>query len=488
MTTLSNLVRNAMDRCRISRQDPFVAGFSGGRDSVCLVHLLNKLGYTGMQAVYVHHGLRGEADGEAEWTHRFCDEYGIGYRCVRIDTQTFAKEKGMSTEEAARTLRYQALADAAGENGVIVTAHHAEDQAETVLLHLMRGSGLTGMTGMRECAAYGTDAVAAGEPDAGSQAAGNQAACRIIRPLLQADRGQIEEYLRENDLSWQEDASNQDTGYTRNWIRHRLLPLMREQNPAITAVLCRTAELLQTDEDFLREKTERAYQTARDSGAIRTEALRGLPEAIQRRVLRFFVEETCGLHDVAEVHIRQLEALCEAETGTETMFPGGIVFRKEYGKILVLDDKLSGQTDTLFETDSGAAEMELIADGNWHPADAYEYRAEYVDPGAFSPGQIPDMPYTKWLNCDKLKNQLMIRTRRPGDRIALQGGHKKLQDVLVDAKIPERERDRILLVADGRDILWIVGGRISADSYVRPDTVRILQMECRERQEEVLKN
>ena len=94
------------------------------------------------------------------------------------------------------------------------------------------------------------------------------------------------------------------------------------------------------------------------------------------------------------------------------------------------------------------------------------------------------MPYTKWLNCDKVKSRLWIRTRLPGDRIAIRSGHKKLQDVMVDAKIPERERDQILLIADGQDILWIVGGRISADSYVRPDTKRVLQIECRKRQEE----
>ena len=471
MRTISELVKEAMDRCGITRTDPVTVGFSGGRDSVCLVHLLYKLGYTGMQAVYVHHGLRSEADGEALWTRRFCDERGIRYSCVRIGTAEYAAANGLSTEEAARILRYQALGEAAGVHGVILTAHHAEDQAETLLLHLMRGSGLTGLTGMREDSRMDT-----GFP------ASDQILCRVIRPLLEADRGQIEEYLQENGLSWLEDDSNNDTGYTRNWIRSELIPLMRQQNPAVTQALCRTAELLRADEDHLQKEAEQVYRAAAWKNAIHSDALTRLPEAVRRRVLRFFASDTCGLHDVGEVHIRQLEKLCKAETGTETVFPGGRVFRKEYGWIAALGAKETDQYSA--KTAEPFTGTELLADGLWHPAGDYEYRAESADAESLKQGQIPDMPYTKWLNCDKVKSQLRIRTRLPGDRIAIGSGHKKLQDVMVDAKIPERERDQILLIADGQDILWIVGGRISADSYIRPDTKRVLQIECRKRQEE----
>ncbi len=471
MRTLSELVRETMNRCGITRTDPFTVGFSGGRDSVCLVHLLYKLGYTGMQAVYVHHGLRNEADGEALWTRRFCDERGIRYRCMRVSAAEYAGANGLSIEEAARILRYQALGEAAGDHKVILTAHHAEDQAETLLLHLMRGSGLTGLTGMRECSRM----------DIGFPAS-DRTPCRIIRPLLEAGRGQIEEYLQENSLSWLEDDSNDDIGFTRNWIRRELLPLMRQQNPAVTQALCRTAELLRTDEDYLQETAEQAYRTASEQNAIRTDALGGLPEAVRRRVLRLFITETSGLHDVGEAHIRQLGNLCRAGTGTETMLPGGQVFRKEYGRIVALGTRGTDQQPA--ESTAPFTGTDLIADGLWHPAGEYEYRAESADAESLKQGQIPDMPYTKWLNCDKVKSRLRIRTRLPGDRIAIGCGHKKLQDVLVDAKIPERERDRILLVADGQDIIWIVGGRISADSYIGPDTENILQIECRKRQEE----
>ncbi len=411
------------------------AALSGGRDSVCLLHVLQQLSVKlsfKLMAVHVHHGLREEADADEAFCRKLCEDLGIELWTNRVDTPARVKADGESVEEAARNLRYAVFEELVKTGNVqrIALAHHQQDQAETVLLHMLRGSGLTGLCGMK--------------------------AKRLpyIRPLLEVPAAEIDDYIKENALPHVEDSSNQDTAYRRNHIRHQLLPLLqREYNPEIVRALAHMAVRLQEEEDYLN------MQTPDVSEEISISWLLQYPVNLQKRILRKWLREHGLVQDVQQVHIEQLLDLVRGSTGRRISLPKGLTAQKSYD-ILVIHRSIPCQ---ILQQGFPSFQMEYMP-----LAQAIKHWDNQQ--------QVPALKEEKWLSADVLESKPVWRTRRTGDYIVVAGGRKKLKDFLIDEKVPREERDKLLLLADGAHILWVFGYRISDAVKITENTQQVLHV------------
>ena len=480
--------------------DRVVVGVSGGADSVCLLHVLvrlrAKLGLT-VHAVHVHHGLRGdEADRDAAFVKKLAEEWEVPYREVRVDVRGYAAQNSLSEEEAGRILRYRALSEeaerlAANGNGAgpggaripdaeredgnrrvrIAVGHQKEDQAETILHHLFRGSALKGLAGMAPSV----------EPDSG-------AFC-LIRPLLGVSRGEIRAYLAENGLTFCEDSTNDTADYTRNRIRQLLPQICTEVNArAVDHILAAGARIAQADVYFENEAARiwkesgvlQAYRCAlapadaerygaETGGEVRrfgipAAVLGGLPEILAGYLaMKMITRMTGSAKDITSVHAEQLCALARMETGKQVSLPYGLRAVREYEMIWV-EQTMPGRT---------GEQAAAVPDAD--PARALTFSRFPREKN----GKIPENRYTKWFDYDKIKGVLSVRTRQSGDYITLKDGHRKsVKSYMIDEKIPRGERERILMLAEGSHVLWIVGYRISEYYKVTEATKEILQAQA----------
>lgn len=407
------------------------AALSGGMDSVCLLHLLLRLqpefGYR-LTAVHVHHGLRKEADSDEAFCRALCSRWQIPLQVYRVDVSSRVKETGESVEEAARILRYRVLAQQGADR--IALAHHQQDQAETVLLHLLRGSGLTGLCGMQ--------------------------AVRLpyIRPLLYAEKEQIRAYIQEHRLLHVEDASNADTAFRRNRIRHELLPMLQQAyNPEIVRALAQTAQRLQEEEAYLQSRTPELPE-----GGLPASWVMQYPVNIQKRLLRRWLAREGLKQDVQQVHLEQLLDLLQGPTGRRISLPKGLTVEKSYD-ILNICKSIPNDTAQL---GGDCFWMERIpiaqARQQWNGRE-----------------QVPALPEEKWLSADGL-GEPVWRTRQPGDYIVAAGGRKKLKEFLIDEKVPRALRGQIPLLADGSHVLWVYGYRISDGARITENTQQVLHV------------
>ena len=466
--------------------DRVVAGVSGGADSVCLLHVLVRLreemGLT-IRAVHVHHGLRGaEADRDAAFVEALSARWNVPCRVVRADVRGYAAAEGLSEEEAGRILRYRAFAgeaeklaagqaesaacEAGAEDGrsakspavKIAVAHQKEDQAETILHNLLRGSALRGLTGMAPSACPDGWERAADREGPGKEGAG-RGRILLIRPLLAVSRGEIREYLTRNHLEYCEDSTNGTNGYTRNRIR-RLLPLLcRDVNErAVDHILAAGERIRQADAYFERE-AERIWNESGvvcpDRCGIPADVLGSQPDILAGYLAMKMIKLEAGsVRDISAVHAEQIRSLAGMETGKGADLPYGLRAVREYGMIwlektarVVRDESRPAVTFSRFPREKNQ--------------------------------KIPENRYTKWFDYDKIEGALSVRTRRTGDYITLKGGHRKsVKSYMIDGKIPRQERDRIPLLAEGSHVLWIVGYRISEYYKVTEETKEILQAQA----------
>ena len=432
-----------------------IVGLSGGADSVALLHLLHswqKEENWQITAVHIHHGLRGkEADEDARFAENFCASLGISCVVKEYDVAKEAKLRGLGEEETGRILRYAAFREAAGGEGRIAVAHHRKDQAETVLMRLCRGTGLTGLTGM--------------SPVRGD----------ICRPLLFCDREEVEQYCRENHLLWREDATNQQEKYTRNKLRLRILPLLEEINPKAVAHIAETASLLAEEEDFLEQQAEAYFAQGKLPSApeeihLSREKLHALHPAMRRRVLRKAMANFLQT-DVSQAQIAALEDLLQKESGKSRDFPQGIRAENRY-EALVLFRKREQQAEG-FCCELPVDEEVLIPEaGIAVCASFHEKKVE-----------ISAETCTNVFDYDKIKYTLFCRTRKAGDFIPLQNGRKKIKDLFIDEKIPRDRRGFYPLITMGEEVLWVPGLRASAAAGVDEQTVRRIWIRIRRVQE-----
>ena len=441
-----------------------VVGVSGGADSVCLLFLLaeyRKQKNFDLHVVHIHHGIRKEADEDALFVEQMCEELGIPFSCHRIDVPQIAVEQKISTEVAGREARYRSFYQTAAEHNAtkIVVAHNKNDNAETVLFHLFRGSGTGGLSGIAP--------VRKGEGDT-----------TIIRPLLSLEREEIEAYLKERNIFWRVDATNQENEYTRNRIRHHILPFA-EQEVAQGAVdhIVRSAQMLKETEDYLAEQTRKVLQqVARGQGRLEIAGLTAYPPLIQKRVLFAVAKEFSPTgKDISQIHVNDMMTLLEKKENRSIRLPFGIVVSRRYEEIVfdVSEEDLKEQSTLMEIVSCDSKEWELALPG----IGRLEFRKFLFPEGA----EIPNHLYTKWFDCDKIEQSIQIRYRREGDYLCIRDAkgelkHKTLKQYLIDEKIPKQERDKMPVLADGDHILWIIGKRISEFFKVTENTKTILEV------------
>lgn len=418
------------------------AGVSGGADSMCLLFVLSKMRKVismELEVVHVHHGLRGkDADDDAEYVVDTCEKLEIPCRVYYGDVKEMALRDKVSVEEAGRKFRYDCFEKVRKEqaSGVVAVAHHMDDQAETVLMNLFRGSGLKGMTGI-------------------SPVRGN-----IIRPLLCATRDEIEEYLRSHGISYCTDVSNNHRDYTRNRVRLDILPYVGQYiNARASQHICKTAQQLYNVWDYVQGQSITACNNIVSNlgeGMLFADgkALKKEHPFIQSSVIRCMVLSLAGkLKDIEVLHVEEVLGLLEKPAGKEISLPYGIKAVKRYDGLLLL----KGHAVL-----SNAPEM---------PGLTLTLLDRKEDEG------IPKNLYTKWFDYDKIKCKPLIRTRKSGDYLTVDenGKKKMLNRYMIDTKIPRELRDQVWLLADGDHIMWVIGYRISEYYKITEDTKRILE-------------
>lgn len=438
--------------------DVVLTGFSGGADSVLLLQLLWELsrdGGFGVQAVHVHHNLRQEeADRDAAFAEAFCQERGVPFFLYSCPVETVAKEKRLSLEEAGRLERQRVFAQCLRDCGgtKLALAHHRNDLAETMIHHLARGTSLSGLASLR--------------PVRGT----------VIRPLLCLERAEIEAELARRGIAWCEDSTNAADDYTRNGIRHHVIPYLEQSvNRRATAHMAQTSLDLMEAEEYLAAEAKKRfdeYCVWREGELELSARLAREPAILQRYVVRDCLEQLAGRRkDLGREHLESVLGLLDKQVGKRVCLPYGLEAVRRYQGILLR--KRDGSQNS---QESGYTLME--GEGRWVLG---EFQAKVSFPEDFAGNfeRISEKKYTKCFNYDKIKAGLVLRTRKSGDFLTVQadGGRKKLKDYMIDAKIPREQRDSILLVADGQEIVWVVGYRVSEAYRARKDTKKIIQIE-----------
>ena len=414
-----------------------VVAVSGGPDSVALLLALADLKDVfplHLLAAHVNHMLRGEeSDEDQRFVDQLCRNLEVPVRIERVDTRRIAEEKRENLENYGRLIRYRFFSQLAAESGGrVATAHTLNDQAETFLMKLMRGAGPAGLSGINplRVTQLGSD-----DPNKAT----------VVRPLLEVTRREVLDYLSERRQSCRWDPSNQDLSFDRNWVRHQLIPQLEERlNPALLETLHRSAGLFGEVEDFLLQQGKEAFQKSRcDSSAtlIHIEALENLPAIVQKEVVRHAIREVSGrpcgvnLHQVVEI-LRLLRAV----SGKQVHLPAGIRVQREFDRL-----RFTAQAPT------ARFSYRLSVPGQLHVREAGKSvlvrRAQVEETD-------PRTQVICWSG-----DFLTVRNRRPGDRYRLSAGcaAKKLKELFQEMKIPRGERDKLLVLEGGGEIIWVEG-------------------------------
>lgn len=457
--------------------DHIIAGLSGGADSVCLLLVLKDLQATidfELTAVHVEHGIRGgESLRDAAFAEKFCREQQIPFLMFSVDAPKKAGESHQTLEEAARELRYDCFNQACRSCGgnKIAVAHHGDDCAETMLFHLSRGTGIRGLCGISPVR------------DGAVEPAAGEISYPVIRPLLGVVRGEIEQFLMERGQTYCTDSTNDDTSLTRNRIRSKILPELSDINPQTVQHMVRTAGYLEEICDFLdtaaweagKEWVICSYERERiQEIRISAEGFTGLHPVLQKNLIHRLLGEIAGSRrDITALHIDAVCSLFKTGVGKSLSLPYGILAKKEYDVVALLrQENMRGLREK-----NVIEEKTLPIPGETVWNDCLHIRTEIFQyDGKIE--KIPQKTYTKWFDYDKIKNTVQLRTRRPGDffQVDESGGHKKLKNFLIDAKVPQEQRNKIPLLAEGSHILWAVGYRISEAYKVTQKTKRILSI------------
>ncbi len=461
----NKVLKYIKDNKMLKAGESVVIGVSGGADSMCLLHIMesirNELELR-LMVVHVHHGIRKEtANRDAAFVESYCKDKGIACVVERADVPYLSKEWGMSEEEAGRKVRYEAFSKALEQFGgeKIAVAHNADDCAETVLLNLFRGSGIKGMAGILPVRD------------------------NVIRPVLCLTRKDIEEYNKINNVKYVDDETNFVAEYTRNKLRLQIMPAIKEAiNKRASEHINMTGRNLAQIDDYMEKQCEEVYKSIvtfdkeNNSLYISKREFELLHIAMQTQLAKKCLYKIATkAKDITYKHISLLRELFQLEVGSSIDLPYGIVAVKEYEGVSIskklIKSSLVGdkkEYDICVNKDS-RYEINLAGDNGFFVTQISEYNEEL----------FIENKYTKWINCDTIDGNLLLRTRRDGDYIIVdaKGSKKKLKDFFIDKKIPREERSRVWLLARGNEIIWIVGYRLSAAYKVDENTRKIVKIE-----------
>lgn len=447
----------------INTKDRVLIALSGGPDSICLLNILVNLRdelKIDIAAAHLNHLLRGEdAIKDEEYVIKICDDIGIKCFVKRVDINGYAKEYKLSSEMAGRNARYDFFNDILRNEGFnkIATAHNANDQAETILFRLMRGSGLEGLGGIK-ASRDGT----------------------IIRPILCMTRKEVEEYIQVNGLNPRIDKTNFEKIYNRNKIRLDMLPYIRENfNEDIIQTLNRTAVLLQKDNEFLENLSLSLYNNyciESDNYFIIKKEIFLEAEPIVSRLLRnIIVRYSKSNYDFEMKHIYEIFSLSKKDSGKVIHLPNGIYAENIYGDIYIKRKIQRGMNDNKKQ------EIILNKDSiNINKIEFYDFHIsfEIIENKGVNFIELKQDKLTKYFDFDKLEKTIVVRNRKDGDRITMFGmnGSKKIKDIFIDMKMPKDQRDKIPIVCFDNKIAWLVGVRTAAEYKISDTSKKILKV------------
>lgn len=427
--------------------DRVVVAVSGGADSVALLDLLANLAELNLSLIVAHlnHNLRaGEAEADAAFVKELAGRYGILTEIGTTDVRKLAEQRRLSLEDAGRAARYSFFAEVVSrfQANRIALGHHADDQAETVLMRLLRGAGTSGLVGMAPQTAGG----------------------KYIRPLLGVSRRELEEYLVARGLSWRTDSSNADLQFLRNRIRHELLPQLTTYNPAISARLVATAQIAAADEALLKMITDQAFdRLATLSGALVTmdiAKLRTEADGLRLRLYRRALQQVKG--DLARINFRHLleidAALISPRPHLSLVLPDGLLIRRSYGELSFSLTAAVVEIDASYEFEVGGAGSYPLPGGGVLQVALRQVPADWAE--------IP--PQQAFFDLERAPFPWCVRTFRPGDRLVPLGmtGRKKVKELFIDEKIPLSTRRRVPLLFANEELIWVCGIRVASGASV----------------------
>lgn len=400
----------------LSDGEQVVCAVSGGADSMALLwamYLLREEKGLVLSAAHFNHGLRGEeSDRDEDFVREFCEQYQIALSVGRGQVQSCGK----GLEDAARRARYGFL-ESLDSGTKIATAHTADDNAETILLHMLRGTGLKGLGGIA--------------PQRG----------RIIRPMLGCSRKEVEQFLFRWGISHIEDSSNGADHFLRNRLRHEVMPVLKRENPSISENTSAMALRLRMDQEFLNQTAQEALCSIWEEKGIRVDGLLKLHPAIQARVISMLLQKA-GVREPEAVHIKQALELAESQNpSARKEFPQGVVLRREYQYLV------TGQEVPALDS----VELKIPGVTRVGP---WEIQCRYLNPEE----KIQNSPFTFTVAYDRIgESPVFLRKRQTGDRLRLSGGSKSVKKLFIDRKIPAHLRDTLPVVTVRGGILGVAG-------------------------------
>ena len=469
----NHIIDSIIDSGLITQGAYIVAGVSGGPDSLCMLHALSQLADSydlNIVPVHVNHKLRAEADAEEDNVIKITDRMGLDCITFEADCKGLADELKISTEEAGRQIRYEIFDEVASQieadnvprnNILIAVAHNADDQAETVLFRLLRGTGIHGLSGM-------------------PAVRNSEAGYLIVRPLIDIERSEIEQYIKDNKLHPNIDASNMTNDYTRNKIRNDLIPhLEKNYNPNIRQALRRFAQLADMDDTLLNEIAINSmdgsisFEHEPERILLDLKSIRINPVPVNTRIAGFILQ-TMRLERFATFElITQITSMMYSDNPSGQIdLPLGARAYREYDTIVFTD----ADEEVIIQPDTSIRMVpQVMLKKDFHPDEEFMYAAFDFDKfNEAYPGRV---------------GELKLRTRQEGDYLPMKKGSKKIQDLLVDSKVMKRARDSILMVAIENEVLWILPskyfagrqeqekGRFSPKYHITDSTERVLLIE-----------
>ncbi|MCL6643183.1 MAG: tRNA lysidine(34) synthetase TilS [Candidatus Bipolaricaulota bacterium] len=461
-------VKKTIKRYRmLTPADRVLVAVSGGVDSVVLLYVLRELQQSeklSLAVAHFDHAIRPDSAADAEFVRKLARSLKVKFYTGRAEVPAYAKAHKLSLEVAARTLRYQFLerTGKAHNFNKIALGHTLNDQAETLLMRLLRGAGLEGLAGIPPVRPAGE--------------------LTYVRPLIECTRDQIVAFAQARNLRWREDPTNYDTTIVRNKIRHELIPILKEYNPKVLEALGRTARLLaqaayQLEREANQALAELTCKKEAHELALDLNKFLKLSEYLQALVLRQAVLHALGKLEAA--HIEAVLAWLSRRGAGELHLPDGVRVLRRHTQLIVTTRPAA--PPRRFEYLLTVPGETVLPEIGWRfvirPLHRpLSPRRERGDGGVRG---------RALLDADKIQGSLVVRNRRPGDRIHLRSGTKKLQDLFTDRKIQREQREAIPLICDENALIWIVGEAVHEDYRATPQTEHILEIRA-ERIEGVL--
>lgn len=465
---LSKLESTIAKRALLSANEQVLIGVSGGPDSMALLHGLQLLSqdkqkHWRLSVVHVHHHLRGaDSDADAEYVATYCEQNEISCVIKHVDVLAIIQQTGGNTQAVARQLRYDAFAETAQELGItkLALAHHADDQVETILMRLLRGTGVSGLAGMELVRAW--------------------RGLEMIRPMLDVSREDVEAYIAQMKLQPRLDESNQSTKYTRNRIRLQLVPELETYNARVKASLLQLAELSRAEEEVWQQLTKNALEKVlieqkKADYRLDVKKFLDLPVALQRRTVKLILD--CLYKKASsEVSLETVDRVrrCAAHTHTQTQthVAGGILVTKEYQQLQITywQDQPIQMPDPVSLIIPGITKLSC-----------FHGEIEAILTDARLQDLVKQNHNQVVFDAKQITEPLVVRARQAGDRMSCFGfaGSKKVKDLLMEAKVPPSRRDSLPLVEMAGQIIWIPGVRRSAVAPVTQQTDQVLYLAWR---------